>query len=139
MAKTFEITNRLLYESKFMSELFFVCAKASEHFISPITLLYHKYLLFYINTGWCKEYKIVVFVNRIQQQIKSLFLCSALFGGWRNNNGNFNNIDNNGNFWSSSTKDDTNSWNLNINSNNKKANMNNNNRSWGFSVRCLQN
>jgi hypothetical protein len=140
MAKTFKIINRLPYASIFMPELLFVYAKASVHFFSPITLLYRKNLLFILNiTGWCKEYKIVVSDFRVQQQIESLFTCSALLGGWRNNNGNFNNIGNNGNWWSSSENDTNNAWNLNMNSNNQNTNMNNNNNNeWGFSVRCLQ-
>jgi hypothetical protein len=139
MAKTFKNINRLPYASISLPELLFVCAKASVPIFSPITLLFRKYLLCTIQTGWCKEYKIVVSAFRMQQQIESLFTCSALFGGWRNNNGNFNNIGNNGNWWSSSENDTNNAWNLNMNSNNQNANMNNNNKELGLSVRCLQN
>ena len=139
MAKTFKNINRLPYASIFLSELLFACAKASVHFFSPITLLFRKYLLCTVQTGWCKELKIVVSAFKVQQQIESLFTCSALLGGWRNNNETFNNIDNNGNWWSSSENDTNNAWNLNMNSNNQNANMNNNNKEWGFSVRCLQN
>ncbi len=140
MAKTFKNINRLPYASISLPELLFVYAKASVPIFSPITLLCCKYLLCNAQTGWCKELKIVVSAFRVQQQIESLFTCSALFGGWRNNNGNFNNIGNNGNWWSSSENDTNNAWNLNMNSNNQNANMNNNNnKEWGFSVRCLQN
>jgi hypothetical protein len=135
------LKNRLPYASISLPELLLVCAKASVHFFSPITFLCCKYLLFISNiTGWCKEYKIVVSAIRVQQQIKSLFTCSALFGGWRNNNGNFNNIGNNGNWWSSSENDTNNAWNLYMYRNGQDASMNNNNNNeWGFSVRCLQN
>lgn len=138
MAKTFKIKNRLLYKYKYLPELFFGYSKASVHFSSPITLLNSKYLKNKINLGLYKECKIVLSDFKVIQQIKSLFKCSALFGGWRNNNGNYNNIGKNGNFWSSSPNDNDNAWKLNINSNNKNANMNNNNRNNGNSVRCLQ-
>jgi len=63
---------------------------------------------------------------------------SALPGGNRNNNGNFNNIGNNGNWWSSTENNTNNAWNRNMNYNNNNVNRNNNNKSWGFSVRCLR-
>jgi hypothetical protein len=132
------LKNRLLYQHKYLPELLFVYSKASVHFSSPITLLSSKYLCSLKRIGLHKECKIVLSGFKVIQQIKSLFKCSALFGGWRNNNGNYNNIGKNGNFWSSSPNDNDNAWNLNINSNNENANMNNNNKEWGFSVRCLQ-
>jgi hypothetical protein len=137
MAKTFKI-NRLLYQQKYMPELLFVCAKASVQFSNPITPLKSKYRLNGFHYGFFKECRLVLSVFKLVQQIKSLFTCSALFGGNRNNNGKFNNMGNNGNFWSSTENNSNNAWNMNINSNNKKANMNNNNRSVGRSVRCVQ-
>ena len=128
----------MLYQPKYLPELLIVYSKASVHFSSPITPLFSKCLYFINIPGLYKEFKIVLSDIKVIQQIKSLFKCSALFGGWRNNNGNYNNIGNNGNFWSSSLKDSDKAWNLNINSNNKNANMNNNNHSLGFSVRCLK-
>ena len=65
-------------------------------------------------------------------------LISALPGGYRNNNGTFNNIGNNGNWWSSTANDATNSWNRNMNYNNANVNRNNNNNTNGFSVRCVR-
>ena len=42
---------------------------------------------------------------------------TALPGGYRNNNGTFNNIGNNGNWWSSTENNTTNAWNRNLNYN----------------------
>jgi hypothetical protein len=63
---------------------------------------------------------------------------SALPGGYRNNNGNFNNIGNNANFWSSTESNRNNAWNRNLNYNNAEVNRNNNNKQNGFSVRCVR-
>jgi uncharacterized protein (TIGR02145 family) len=64
--------------------------------------------------------------------------ASGLPGGYRNNNGNYNNIGNNGNWWSASENSTTNAWNRNLNYNNGNVNRNNNNKQNGFSVRCLR-
>jgi uncharacterized protein (TIGR02145 family) len=63
---------------------------------------------------------------------------TALPGGYRNNNGTFNNIGNNGNWWSSTENNTTNAWNRNLNYNNNNLNRNNNTKSYGFSVRCVR-
>jgi len=63
---------------------------------------------------------------------------AALGAGYRNNNGNFNNLRNNANFWSSSEYSSTNGINRNLNYNNANVNRNNNNKTNGFSVRCLR-
>ncbi len=63
---------------------------------------------------------------------------SALPGGNRNTNGNFNNQGNNGNWWSSNENSTNNAWNRKLNYNNDKSNRNNNNKDYGFSVRCLR-
>ena len=63
---------------------------------------------------------------------------SASFGGWRFNNGNYYYIGSYGYFWSSSTKDGTNAWKLYIYSYYEKAFMGYDGKSWGFSVRCVQ-
>ena len=63
---------------------------------------------------------------------------TALPGGYRNNNGTFNNIGNNGNWWSSTENSATNAWNRNLNYNNAEVNRNNNNKNNGFSVRCVR-
>jgi uncharacterized protein (TIGR02145 family) len=65
-------------------------------------------------------------------------LVSALPGGYRNNNGNFNNMGNNANFWSSTENNSNNAWNRNLNYNNSQVNRNNNNKQNGFSVRCVR-
>jgi uncharacterized protein (TIGR02145 family) len=39
---------------------------------------------------------------------------SALPGGYRNNNGNYNNMGNNANFWSSTENNNDNAWNRNL-------------------------
>ena len=59
-------------------------------------------------------------------------------GGYRNNNGDYNNVGNNGNWWSSTQNDSNNAWNRNLNYNNTNVNRNNNNTQNGFSVRCLR-
>ncbi len=71
-------------------------------------------------------------------KFRGYFFKDALFGGYRNNNGNFNNIGKNANFWSSTENDNNNAWNLNVNSDNQKANMNNNNKNNAFSVRLVK-
>ena len=63
---------------------------------------------------------------------------SALPGGYRNNNGNFNNLGNNDNFWSATENNTNNAWNRNLNYNNSDVNRNNNNKQNGFSVRLLR-
>ncbi|MCD4697295.1 MAG: fibrobacter succinogenes major paralogous domain-containing protein [Bacteroidales bacterium] len=65
-------------------------------------------------------------------------LISALPGGYRNNNGTFNNLGNNGYWWSSAENSSTNAWKRNMNYNNGNVNRNNNNKTNGFSVRCLR-
>ena len=63
---------------------------------------------------------------------------SGVPGGYRNNNGTFNNIGNNCNCWSSTENSTTNAWNRNLNYNNSNINRNNNNKRTGFSVRCVR-
>jgi uncharacterized protein (TIGR02145 family) len=58
-------------------------------------------------------------------------------GGYRNNNGTFNNIGRNGNWWSATENNSNNAWNRNLNYNNGNVNRNNNNKQNAFSVRCL--
>jgi hypothetical protein len=65
-------------------------------------------------------------------------LFSALPGGYRNNNGNFNNMGNNAYFWSSTENNSNNAWNRKLNYNNTDVNRNNNNKAYGFSVRCVR-
>ena len=71
--------------------------------------------------------------------ITMVALITALPGGYRNNNGNFNNMGNNANFWSSTENNSNNAWNRKLNYNNSEVNRNNNNKENGFSVRCLRN
>ena len=63
---------------------------------------------------------------------------AALPGGYRNNNGTFNNVGNEGDWWSATENNTTNAWNRNMNYNNGNVNRNNNNKVWGFSVRCVR-
>jgi len=65
-------------------------------------------------------------------------LTTALPGGYRNNNGNFNNLGNNANFWSSTENNSNNAWNRKLNYNNANVNRNNNNKQNGFSVRLVR-
>jgi len=69
---------------------------------------------------------------------KEIAYYSALPGGYRNNNGNFNNIGNYANFWSSTENNSNNAWNRNVNYNNSEVNRNNNNKKNGFSIRCIR-
>ena len=64
-------------------------------------------------------------------------LISALPGGYRNNNGHFNNAGNNANFWSSTENNRNNAWIRNLNYNDSQINRNNNKQN-GFSVRCVR-
>ena len=59
--------------------------------------------------------------------------------GYRNNNGNYNNMGNNGYFWSSTETNSNNAWRRNLNYNNSEVNRNNNNKTNGYSVRCVRN
>jgi|TARA_B100001964_G_C14225134_1_gene597252 hypothetical protein len=70
--------------------------------------------------------------------INLVVACTALPGGYRNNNGNYNNMGNNSYFWSSTENNSNNAWNRNLNYNNSDANRNNNNKKNGFSVRCVR-
>jgi len=63
---------------------------------------------------------------------------TALPGGYRNNNGNYNNMGNNGYFWSSTENNSNNAWNRKLNYNNSDVNRNNNNKQNGFSVRVVR-
>jgi uncharacterized protein (TIGR02145 family) len=63
---------------------------------------------------------------------------SALPGGNRNSDGNFNNAGNNGNWWSATENNENNARNRNMNYNNANLNQNNNNKTLGFSVRCVK-
>ncbi len=56
--------------------------------------------------------------------------------GYRDCNGNVNNVGSNGNYWSSTPNGSDNAWNLNFNSGG--VNINNNNRCNGLSVRLVQ-
>lgn len=70
--------------------------------------------------------------------IQAAAYMSGLPGGYRNNNGNFNNLGNNANFWSSTENNSNNAWNRNLNYNNTDVNRNDNNKQNGFSVRLVR-
>ena len=70
--------------------------------------------------------------------IQMAAFIAVLPGGYRNNNGNFNNMGNNANFWSSTENNSNNAWNRKLNYNNSDVNRNNNNKQNGFSVRCVR-
>jgi len=63
---------------------------------------------------------------------------NALFGGWRNRNGSFNDIGLTGNWWSSSEDDTNRAWSLSMNSYNQNAYMYYYYKEWSFSVRCIK-
>jgi len=68
----------------------------------------------------------------------SVLAKTALPGGYRNNNGNYNNMGNNGYFWSATENNSNNAWNRKLNYNNSDVNRNNNNKRNGFAVRLLR-
>ena len=67
----------------------------------------------------------------------------VLRGGYRNDDGSFNNIRNNAFFWSTTENDNNNAWNRNLSNNNNSLTKNNavNNlyKLVGASIRCLRN
>jgi uncharacterized protein (TIGR02145 family) len=63
---------------------------------------------------------------------------SALPGGYRLFNGNFNTIGYYGYWWSSTENSTTNAWYRSMRYNNSSVNRYNFDKSWGFSVRCLR-
>jgi len=63
---------------------------------------------------------------------------SALPGGNRNTDGNFNNASNNGNWWTATENNSGNAYNRNMNYNNDNVNENNNDKGNGQSVRCVK-
>jgi uncharacterized protein (TIGR02145 family) len=69
-----------------------------------------------------------------------LRVISALVlpGGYRNNDGSFNNIRNNAFFWSATENDNNNAWNRNLNNSFDNAFRGNDFKKSGFSVRCLR-
>jgi uncharacterized protein (TIGR02145 family) len=65
---------------------------------------------------------------------------AALPGGYRNNDGAFNNIGNYGNWWSSTANDDSYTWYRAMGYDYASVNCSNvNNDGYGFSVRCVRN
>ena len=63
---------------------------------------------------------------------------TALPGGSRDNNGNFNNIGQDGNWWSSSENDANSSWYRNVNYNVSSIDRNYYSKANGLSVRCIK-
>ena len=63
---------------------------------------------------------------------------TALPGGSRDNNGNFNNIGQDGNWWSSSENDANSSWYRNMNFNVSSIDRNYYSKANGVSVRCIK-
>jgi len=63
---------------------------------------------------------------------------SALFGGSRSSDGTFSYLGNYGYFWSSSENNSRSAWTLGVSSYGKRAYVSYGYKSWGFSVRCLQ-
>ena len=63
---------------------------------------------------------------------------STSFGGWRDSEGIFDGIGEGGRFWSSYTGGEAGAWDLSMDSNYEEAGLNYGSKSWGFSVRCVQ-
>jgi len=68
---------------------------------------------------------------------ESLRYVSALPGGNRHSNGNFNNVGSHGNWWSSS-HGGNNAWNRNMSSGSGSVGENQNDKSNGYSVLCVR-
>jgi uncharacterized protein (TIGR02145 family) len=86
------------------------------------------------SVSYKRSYRLKTAVRQRQWLLK----FSALPGGYRNNDGNFNNIGNNGNWWSATENNASNAYNRNLNYDNDNLNRNNNNKGCGFSVRLLR-
>jgi hypothetical protein len=81
----------------------------------------------------------IIFALSANGYVSNLAIAqTALPGGYRNNNGTFNNMGNNGNWWSATANNSNNAWNRNLNYNNSDVNRNNNNKQNGFSVRLVR-
>ena len=80
------------------------------------------------NTGW--------FTGNSDATNTSLF--TAVPGGYRYNNGNYNSIGSFGNWWSSTDEDTGYAWYRNLDYGGGNAFRNSNNKSFGLSVRCLR-
>ena len=63
---------------------------------------------------------------------------TALPGGYRGNNGAFENIGNNGNWWSATQSTPINAWFWSIGYNTSSVGRNYLNKEWGISVRCVR-
>jgi uncharacterized protein (TIGR02145 family) len=63
---------------------------------------------------------------------------SALPGGYRNSGGSFNDAGNYGNWWTATENDGSLAYSRHMNYNNDHVNENLNYKSYGFSVRCLE-
>jgi len=63
---------------------------------------------------------------------------TALFGGYRFDNGNFSLIGNYAGFWSSSEDSKGNAWECSVDSGYKKAGLDGSNEGSGYSVRCVK-
>jgi uncharacterized protein (TIGR02145 family) len=64
---------------------------------------------------------------------------TGLPGGYRNNNGGFNDVGNNGDWWSSSAAGSGYAWSRNLNNTNAVVHRNDGDQRFGFSVRCVKN
>ena len=69
---------------------------------------------------------------------KAAIFTTALPGGNRNNNGNFNNLTNNANFWSS-TVTSFGAWGRYLSYDNEYVNRGDYNKTYGISARCVRN
>jgi len=109
----------------FWPELFFVTARASEPFTSPIIFSFYSEV-----SNFCFSFK-------KGRRNKMIIFNSGLLAGYRNTDGSFNNRGTNVNIWSS-LESGTNAWRRNLNSGNATVNRNANNKLYGFSVRCIK-
>jgi uncharacterized protein (TIGR02145 family) len=63
---------------------------------------------------------------------------TALYGGWRNNKGQFGDLGVHGHFWTSSEARSRTAWGMSMNSIMQFSSMRFLYRDWGFSVRCIK-
>jgi hypothetical protein len=84
----------------------------------------------------CFQRRVISFI--LSENDNMINLVVTFPGGYRNSNGNYNNVSNNSYFWSSTVYSDTNAWNRKLNYNNSDVNRNNNTKRNGFSLRCVR-
>ena len=73
-----------------------------------------------------------------ENMINLVAVLTALPGGYRNNNGNYNNQGNNGYFWSSTENNSDTAWYRVLHYNYSDVSRSSSNKRYGFSLRCVR-